>query len=493
MDYLPCGGCRIVRELMTEIENLREECRSKDETIASLLEEKKRLVHRTGMNSANSSKPPSTDGFKRPVPQSNREKSGRKPGGQTGHKGSTVTIPHEPDEVVEHLPQCCIGCANREQCRKDGVFVCKESRFVVEAITLTKVVEHRSMSAECPNRKESPSTERPAGVFPENVTAYVQYGDSFKIIATLLNTMGAMSVSRISQLLRSMFGITLSPGTIVSMTKKSSEKVAPVLDEIKKRLTKVPLAHSDETGTRIDGIMRWVHEVCTRNMTLMKICSKRGSEGIDEFGIVPLLTCKLVHDCWSAYFKYGNVTHSLCNAHLLRELKGIRQLEPDHTWPDMMIDLLRRMKAAKEEALETGAEELEPDIRTELLGTYDSILDLAEEEHIPPPLPIEPKRGRKKLGKEGALINRMRTYKDGFLMFLDDFTVPFDNNQAERDFRNVKTKTKVAGSFRSQYGAQSYLDVMSFLITARKNGVGMYQAMTFAFSDQSDIIFGPES
>lgn len=493
MENLPCGGCRIVQELMTEIENLRKECRSKDEMIASLLEEKKKLVHRTGMNSANSSKPPSTDGFKRPVPQSNREKSGRKPGGQTGHKGSTITIPHEPDEVVEHLPQCCIGCANRGQCRKDGVFVCKESRYVVEAITLTKVVEHRSMSADCPHRKESVPRERPAGEFPENVTAHVQYGDSFKIIATLLNTMGSMSVSRISQLLRSMFGVTLSPGTIVSMTRKSSEKVAPALEEIKRRLIKALVAHSDETGTRIDGLIRWVHEVCTRYLTLMKICSKRGSEGIDEFGIVPLLKCKLVHDCWSAYFKYGNVVHALCNAHILRELKGIQQLEPDHTWPGRMIELLRQMKSAKEEAMETGAEELDPDVQAELLGTYDSILDLAETEHIPPPLPIEPKRGRKKLGKEGALINRMRMFKDGLLMFLTDFMVPFDNNQAERDFRNVKTKTKVAGSFRSQDGAQSYLDVMSFLITAGKNGVGMFQAMNFAFSDQSDIIFGPES
>lgn len=487
---LPCSECQLIRDLKREVERLREECRSKDGMIRSLQEEVKVLTFRVNMDSTTSSKPPHTDGPKGTKPQSEREKSDRKRGGQPGHKGHTIKLPHEPDIIVDHLPQCCIGCKNRDRCQEEGAIKCKESRYVVEAITLTKVIEHRCMVADCPNHTESPVDDsQTIGSFPDNVTAHIQYGNSFRVITTLLSTMGAMSVSRISELMRSMFGITLSPGTIVSMVKESSKKVSPALDEIRERILQEPVVHSDETGTRVDGITNWVHEVCTKTLTLLKICSKRGSKGMDEMGIIPELFSILVHDCWSPYFKYDNVEHALCNAHILRELKGIHKLEPDHEWPVRMGNLLRMMKIVTEEARDAGMDALDRILLTELTEVYDEIMELAEEEYVPPEPPIEPKRGRKKLGKEGALIQRLLSYKGGFLMFLYDFRVPFDNNQAERDFRNVKTKTKVAGSFRSITGAQSYLDVMSFLITARKNGVGMFQALDLAYSGKSTLIF----
>ena len=86
------------------------------------------------------------------------------------------------------------------------------------------------------------------------------------------------------------------------------------------------------------------------------------------------------------------------------------------------------------------------------------------------------------------MVERLREHKDSVCLFLRDFDVPFDNNQAERDFRNVKTKMKVSGCFRSSGSAQHYLDVMSFLSTARKRGIGMFEAMIAVFEDRTDII-----
>ena len=103
------------------------------------------------------------------------------------------------------------------------------------------------------------------------------------------------------------------------MVKRSSKKVSPALDEIKERILQEPIVHYDETGTKVNGIANWVHEVCTKALTLLKICSKRGSKGMDEIKIIPELISILVHDCWSPYFKYDNMKHTLCNAHILRE------------------------------------------------------------------------------------------------------------------------------------------------------------------------------
>jgi transposase len=95
--------------------------------------------------------------------------------------------------------------------------------------------------------------------------------------------------------------------------------------------------------------------------------------------------------------------------------------------------------------------------------------------------------GRKK-GKERALIERLRKLKDAVCLFVHDFAVPFDNNQAERDIRNVKTKNKVSGSFRTEDGLQDYLDIMSYLGTAKKHGVSVFEALTAAFNGNLEII-----
>ena len=197
-----------------------------------------------------------------------------------------------------------------------------------------------------------------------------------------------------------------------------------------------------------------------------------------------------VHDCWSSYWKYDNVEHAVCCAHLLRELEGVKENEPNQQWAPQFTELLLEMKKAKETAIGLGKTELE---RTELEAyerRYAELMALADRECPAPPKLQEKKRGRRKRGPVRALIERLQTLKDSVCLFVHNFAVPFDNNQAERDVRNIKTKAKVAGCFRSKKGAENYTRLMSYISTGQKHGISAYKALTEAFCGNADIILG---
>ena len=475
-----CDECSRVHDLEMEIARL-------NEVIASLQEELKESVRKNRMDSSNSSKPPSSDGYRKPKPVSLRERTGRSPGGQPGHKGHNMTIPHLPDNSVEHYPTECKGCPRFDECRSQSAFECSESRFVVDAVMLTTVTEHRRMDVICPMAKDDDN--KMSGSFPENVKAHVQYGDSFDVVAGLMDTYGAMSDYRISELMRAFFGVTLSPGTVVFMTKRCAEKVGPALKGIREAIIESPVANFDESGARTDGELGWVHTSSTDQFTYLTLSLKRGTIGIEENGVLPQFNGVAVHDCWSLYFGYENIRHAVCCAHILRELKGIESFEPDHRWPGMFEHLLLSMKSAKEYAQERGIDHL-TDMGWDYYDWfYDFTLEMADKECPPPPEPIVKRRGRRKKGKERSLIERLDDLRDQITLFAKDFRVPFDNNQAERDIRNVKTKVKVSGCFRSSEGAQDYLDITSYLIIARKHKIRMVDAMRSAFDGNYDIIF----
>ena len=148
------------------------------------------------------------------------------------------------------------------------------------------------------------------------------------------------------------------------------------------------------------------------------------------------------------------------------------------------------MKKSKEQALDSNKTELDESLLKLLLKEYDEILDYADIE-FPSPQKVEGKgRGRTKKGKTRSLIERLRKLKDEVCRFVQDFTVPFDNNLAERDLRNIKTKIKVSGCFRTTEGAENYLKIMSYIVTAKKNGINAVKALKAAFDGTTNIIFG---
>ena len=184
-----------------------------------------------------------------------------------------------------------------------------------------------------------------------------------------------------------------------------------------------------------------------------------------------------------------HLEHATCGAHLLRELNGIEQMEPDHTWPGMFKELLLDMKSAKERAIAEGKTNLEPERLKEFEDRYDRIIQKAEVE-CPPARIVQGKRGRYiKRGKEGSLIFRLKEYRTEVTRFVYEADVPFDNNLAERDIRIMKPKLKVSGCFRSEEGAIAYLDMMSYIGTAKKHEISAFDAMIAVFEGKGYIVF----
>ena len=396
-----------------------------------------------------------------------------------------MSIPHEPDETKKHFPEQCKACPNLAKCLENGsVFSCAEKRYTVDVVVSTKVTEHQSIKANiCPRGKEVKN-----GIFPEGVKAYVQYGDSVSVLVGLLSTYGAMSAMRIHVLVGSLLGASLSTGTVKSMVSKCAEKVGKVLKKIRKLIAAGAVVCFDETGIRVNGKLYWVHNSSTPYYTYQTLHRKRGKKGIDDNGVLLLFGGIAMHDCWSPYWKYKGVIHAICNAHLLRELTAIEELEPDHTWAKDFKALLRAMKKARDRAVARGQAKLSYYLLQKFSKEYDRIMEVADKERPEPPDPPIKKKGRKKRGKERALLERLTLLKDAVCLFIHNFKVPFDNNQAERDVRNVKTKGKVSGCFRSEQGGQDYLDVMSYLGTGMKHGVTAFDALTAAFAGNADIV-----
>lgn len=197
-----------------------------------------------------------------------------------------------------------------------------------------------------------------------------------------------------------------------------------------------------------------------------------------------------VHDCWGSYWRFENISHVVCCANLLRELIAASENNPSHIWAKRLGNLLLTMKTAKEKAIEQNKTCLDDSHISSLEREYDEIMDYAYIE-CPPPDNTEPiKSGKHKKGKERSLIGRLIKLKASVCLFIHNFAVPFDNNQAERDVCNVKTKSKVSGCFRSIKGAQTYLTITSYLSTARKQGLDAFKALTSAFNGKAEIVLG---
>ena len=473
---------RQIEELTAKIASLNAIIDAQEQLIAQLNQTIQQQQERLNKNSKNSSKPPSSDGLNKPAPKSLRKPSGKKAGGQKGHQGTTLAVIADPDEVIGHMPAACEGCPHYQKCK--GTACIAEKRQVIDAVVSVNVTEHQAL--EIPVCLLHGGTRK--GEFPSEVKAAVQYGENLQALAVALNTVGAVSIKRTHEILSGVFSIPISTGTIASMVKRCADRVTDTVDKIKEELIHSALNHFDETGTRTEGRLHWVHSASNSLYTLLDISRKRGTQGMDECGVLPEFKGIAVHDCWASYWKYPVAEHAVCCAHLLRELTGIQENHPGQTWAPAFISLLLEMKKAKEKAIMEGKTVLSNDHLHQFNKKYDELIELAKKENPLPEVTVK-KRGRKKKGKILALVERLETYKASVCLFMHNFIVPFDNNQAERDIRIIKVKTKVSGCFRTKDGARDYLKIMSYVGTAHKHGYNAYEAIRSAISGHSIIIF----
>ena len=488
-----------VRQLMTQVDfltkqnstltatvdSMNQTINELDQTITELNQTIKELKEQLNKNSKNSSKPPSSDGLKKPVVKKNRslrESSGKKQGAQEGHDGVHLSVISNPDHTREHMHSDCTGCPYRTKCLDKACI--RETRHEIDAVVTVDVTAHNLIEVrECPLHGGVKT-----GSFPENIKATVQYGKNLQAMVVAFNTVGAVSINRTHEILSSVLNIPLATGTIKNMVTRCAESLKDTYERIRLKMGTLGLIHCDETGSRVDGKTCWVHVASDQDYTYLTINQRRGQIGMDAAGVLPHAHGIIVHDCWSSYRKYQDVTHAICCAHLLRELNGVIENHPEQTWAVRFKTLLLCMKKVRDKALLSDKNEVSYYHRHKFDMEYDSIIKTAYEENPLPETPAK-KHGRKKKSKVLNLICRLDNYKESVCLFIKNLSVPFDNNQAERDLRMVKVTTKVSGCFRSEEGAQEYLTIMSYIGSARKHGINAFTAIREALNGTPDIIF----
>ena len=474
-----------VRGLMEQNSALIAQVAALSANIESLNQTIRELQEQVNKNSKNSSKPPSSDGLKKPPVNKDRSlrgKSGKKQGAQNGHNGVNLSVIADPDDVEHYMHSDCANCPYHDSCLEKACV--KETRHELDAVVTINVTAHELILVpNCPLHGGDKQ-----GSFPADIKATVQYGKNLQALVVALNTVGAVSVNRTHEILSSVFNIPLATGTIKNMVTRFSSILSETYERIRKQMVLLGLIHCDETGTRVDGKTWWVHNVSNCDFTFLSIDRKRGWIGMNAAGILPDYCGITVHDCWSSYWKFTDYIHSICCAHLLRELNGIEENHPEQTWAKKFKELLLVMKMVKDKAVKQGKDAVSYYHLHKFDKQYDDIIKTAYEEN-PLPEVKGKKRGRKKKTKVLNLVGRLENYKESVCLFIKNLCVPFDNNLAERDLRIIKVKTKVSGCFRSEEGAQEYLTIMSYIGTAHKHGINAFNAIREALSGNPDIIF----
>ena len=474
---------KFVQGLLNQLKQANEQNEALTKLVEELRQTIKELEARLNKNPRNSSKPPSSEGYEKPNPKSNREPSGKKPGGQDGHKGHGLKkIQADRIEEVTHIPDQCHGCPFEGECE----CVCTSPvrhEYDVEITIVDR--QHKTASFVC----QKNNGEVLSGQFPDGISSSQQYGDGIKSLAASLNTEGMMSVDRIHNLMSAVFLIPCSTGFISSAITELAEKLRPAVEGIFDSLLGSPVVNCDETGFRTDGKLYWVHSVCNGFFTYLAVHNKRGEEAMRAIGFLPNYYGTAVHDCWSPYWHFGQLTHGLCNEHILRELKGHQESNPEQEWIPGFRKLLQDMDHYKNETLAKGAE-MEPITVDGYLNQYDELLKTAVETNpIPERKPGQ--RGKVAKGKLRSLIDRLVEHKGEFCLFIKDLKVPFTNNLAEQSVRMLKVKIKVSGCMRTVSGAENFATIMSYIETVKKHGINVFDAIRMAFKGESYQLLFP--
>ncbi|MCA1597595.1 MAG: IS66 family transposase, partial [Chloroflexi bacterium] len=360
----PAAVIELVLHLQAEVAAQAEHLAGQQDLLTTLTARVKALEDRLATDSHNSSKPPSTDRIP-PKPKSLRQRSGKQPGGQPGHPGTTLTLVETPDQIVTHTPGQCATCGT---CLAEVTVTRYDRRQVVDLPPLRlEVVEHRAACKVCPTCQQP--TVAP---FPPDVPQPVQYGPRLKAVGVYLRHYQLLPYARSAELLDDLFGCGLSEGTLHAALQTCHGHLAPTEAQIKAALQAAPVAHFDETGLDVGGKRHWLHVVSTATLTHYAAHAKRGTQATDAIDILPKFGGTAVHDAWSAYWTYP-CAHALCNAHHLRELTFLEE-EHGQAWAGEMRRLLLEIKAAVATAAQRGARQLPEAVVQRFEAGYQQIV-----------------------------------------------------------------------------------------------------------------------
>ena len=441
------------------------------------------LQSRLGQTSKNSSRPPSSDGLAKPAPQSLRVAGQRTSGGQTGHSGTTLRQSSQVDQTIQHPP---LGpCSACQLPLPLSAMQIAQSRQIFELPPLRlRVIAHQQMRATCACGAVH------LGAWPPGVNAPAQYGASIQAMAVHLNQYHLLPLARTAALLRDLVGVSLSQASIQAFAQQAAAVLSPTVAAIGQAVQASAVAHADESGIRITGKLHWLHCLVTHSLTWLAPHARRGSAAVDALGLLGGFKGTLVHDGLASYKELA-CTHSLCNAHHLRELVYVHENEAEKVWDNWaqeMMALLRQALGEVDQArgpldgsrqayfearwsalLERGEALNEPVLRTDT--SADASLGIG-------------KRGRPKQSKAHNLLKRLRTYRADVWRFMTDKDVPFTNNLAEQALRMCKVKQKISGCFRTAHGADTFFTIRSYLATMGKQKANLHDCLVSVFQGQ---------
>jgi transposase len=447
-------------DLKAMVAELRAEVAELKSVVADLRE----LLNR---NSSNSSLPPSSDSateraLRQARKQSQRAKTGRKPGKQPGTPGSTLRQVGNPDSVVRHAPACCASCG-ADLADSEIISECRRQVFDIPQPRL-EVTEHVTETRRCRCGRATQAS------FPPEAASPACWGPRVRALCVYLLIYQHVPAARTAELLAAI-GATVSVGFVAAQPARAANQLQGWLIELRRRLCGEPVLHADETSGRVNGTLWWLHVCSTRLLTLLVAHRRRGQSAVDDIGVLanrnPAST--LVHDRAAMYWNYG-ARHAVCAAHLLRDLNALKELPRHADWAEAFQDVLSNAKQAVDTAVAAGRSELNAGILRGIDARYAVALRRAMATITDQPA------GQ---GERAAsnLACALFDYQPEILAFTRNFTVPFDNNQAERDLRMTKIHQKISGGWRTTHGIETFAQIRSYLDTTRKHRQNPYTAL----------------
>jgi len=450
---------KIIVELRLVIQFLQDELLKKDKEIARLTQRVAELERSNQLNSTNSGKPPSSDGFKKePRVQSLRKKSGKKVGGQLGHTGYTLNQVEKPDNIETLKVTSCLDC-NLDLSKEPIYKINKRQVFDIPKIEKPIVTEYHCEVKLCPGCNRTVENSN-------GLQAPVQYGSRIIAATAYFHAYNLLPEERTVDVFSKLFGVNMSVGTIENLIRQLEEKIKPSVEKIELYLKAADVKGADESGIRVNGELQWTHVLSNDKASHYRLSDKRGDVPTEVQGT-------LVHDHFVSYEKrLPDITHAFCNAHHLRELNAVHSVDKER-WGRSMARLLV-LGNKKAEQNPTG---IDSKWVVKYRALYDKIIEKGFAYHATLKPLEKPSRGRIKRRPGHNLLLRLNSCADGVLLFLDDPDVPFTNNCSEQSLRMIKVKQKVSGCFRTVKGAQCFLIIKSYIDTAQKLCFDIFDAL----------------
>lgn len=437
---------------------------AQDAMISALRSEVAELRRRLGMDSTNSSKPPSSDGLGRKQRSSPSGSSGKR-GKPRGAPGATKMLVDDPDQTVVCRPSACGRCAH-DLGGAQQYAVQRRQVFEAPAPPKPHVTEYQVQSLICPD-----CDTVSAGQAPEGVNGRVQFGPGAKARMVYLRGAQFLPFARLTHALGALCGLAVAPGTVLAAVREAVARLGPFVDRVKVLLRAAAVIGADETPAWVAGGWKYVHVACTDRLTLLHAGSRTKAD-IDAGGVLAGFTGVLVRDGYAGYDHIDTATHAECGAHLLRALKGVHDGDPaGQEWAEAMANTLLIAKQMMAEAAAAGHRALDEEQVAFIRCAYAGALSSGREATAGAPK-----------SKAAKLVRRFERDAAEILRFTTDTAIWFSNNQSERDLRPTKLQLKISATWRSLQGLTDFATLRSYLSTASKHGEDLLDVLTALFT-----------